>query len=166
MSMEYNHAYKLIRQYTLSLLHYPPLTEQIQRYGDMTAEEIVQEVSLAVFKHWDDTWDDGLIRFVTSRRVIDLYHSRKNYRFLRGEMGEWNEPFHESDGLDDLLDINQRWMLLSDKDRKLVELVVSGKGHKEIASHMDTTIGNSRDRLYQVRLMLAGKKKISTNKRR
>ena len=164
--MTFDKTYALIRQYTMSLLRYPPMKEQIRRYGDMTAEEIINEVATDVYKHWDETWDDGLVRFVTSRRLIDLYRKRQTRTCVQLDIAEWNEPLYELSGLDDLIDMSVRWKRLSKKDQKLIELVVQGYGHRQIANMMDTTISNSRDRLYRVRLMLKGLKPISTTKRR
>lgn len=164
--MNYNETYKLVRQYTLHLLGYPPLTEQLKRYGDLTPEEIIQEVAMDVWRHWDEDWDDGLVRFVTSRRLIDLYRRRKAKICDKGEIQPWNEPLYSLEGLDDVLDMAPRWAKLSKRDKKLIQMVVEGYAHREIANALNTTIGNSRDRLYQVRLMLLGEKPINTNKRR
>lgn len=150
----------------MSLLRYPPMKEQLWRYGDMTAEELIQEVATDVYKHWDESWDDALVRFVTSRRLIDIYRKRQKKVWTQCDLEDWNTPLYEMDGLDDLLDMRSRWAKLSDTDRKVISLTVEGCSYQEIGDHLGISRSAAGDRLYRLRLMLSGKAPIHTNKRR
>jgi DNA-directed RNA polymerase specialized sigma24 family protein len=131
----------------------------------MTSEEIVQDVAMEVYKHWEEEWDDGLVRFVTHRRLVDLYRRRATRVCTQLELTEWWEPTYDSGALDTLLDVHKNWLKLSDRDKTVVQMVVEGRGHEEIAKHFNMSNANSRWILHRARLTLRGEGPISSRKR-
>ena len=164
--MNQTEVYSIIRKQVLYKLHFPPKSAQLWQYGDMTSEEIIQEVAIDVFKHWEEDWEISLIRFVTNRRVVDMFRRRQRYITMQCDLTDLNMPSYDMEGLDKLLDMRKLWEGLSKKERKLMGMVVEGRSHNEMAERLGSTPSATRDKMYRLRLILSGKAPITTRMKR
>jgi DNA-directed RNA polymerase specialized sigma24 family protein len=153
--------YQIIRSQVLKRLGYPPLNRQVQRYGEMTPEEIVNEVAIPVLKASKDEWDYGLIRHVTNLRLIDLYRVRQAYSAVSFSLMEEDGDGYNEDHKDEYRDLLSSTSSLTMAQREILLLLCEGHGHEDIGTYLSITPKASRKRLERLRVTLKKEMEIS-----
>lgn len=159
--MNETERYHIIRSQVLKRLGYPPLSRQIRRYGEMTPEEIVNEISIPVLRASEDCWDYGLIRHVTNLRLIDLYRVRQSYSALSFSLEEYDGEFCDEEARDEYRDLLSSTSSLTMAQREVLLLLCEGHGHEDIGAYLSITPKASRKRLERLRVTLRREMEIS-----